>query len=243
MSEEAHLSPMRDVSLATWVTRQGDRLRGERSMALWYPHNPTVRDVQAAFKGIGLVSCEKCMEQLGRIIDENLWATYKTTHGVLFGSFPQWVVQTQPEGLGVNNQRSAEFLRKLLIDAGRIGTWALILDYISVKPGRPENLVDDDIFRPFYRVSTASSALDRMLRRLMLERPDLLAQVTSEHVTVRAAALKAGMIKPNSGAIPIMKMVAGFKRLDSEEQVGLLELLWSHMDLSARQRFRATHDA
>jgi hypothetical protein len=117
-------------------------------MALWHRQNATIRNVQGAFRSVELISCEKCIASLGRIIDEKLWQAYRTRDGIPFESLPQWVAYPQPNGLGVCDQKTAEFLRKMLLDSGRQSTWALILEYISAKPGRPK-LVDDEGFRSF----------------------------------------------------------------------------------------------
>jgi hypothetical protein len=213
-------------------------------MALWHPQNPIVRNLQAAFKNIGLVSSESCTEDVCRTVDEELWRTNKTRNGVPFESFPQWVAYRQPEGLGVSSQKSAEFLRKLLIEAGRVGIWAEILAYICLKQGRPEKLVDDEDFRPYYHVNTASNGYDRLLRHVMVKKPDIYAQVVAGELTVREAARKAGIIaeKPR-GATWTIKLMAEFKACDGDRQVSFLDLLWSHMDVSTRQKFLVTREA
>ena len=126
--------------------------------------------------------------------------------------FEQWVAYPQPEGLGVDSQHGAEYFRDLLLGAGRIGMWASIMEYISVKPGRRENLVDDDSFRPYYHVSTASNAIDRMLRSLKLKRPELYALVLDGQLTLREAAKEAGLIKDSSGwAAAVAKLLTGLR--------------------------------
>jgi hypothetical protein len=175
-------------------------------------------------------------------VHEKHWHKYKTRDGNSFKFFEQWVAYPQPEGLGVDSQHGPEYFRDLLLGAGRIGMWASIMEYISVKPGRRENLVDDDSFRPYYHVSTASNAIDRMLRSLKLKRPELYALVLDGQLTLREAAKEAGLIKDSSGwAAAVAKLLTGFKGLDGNGQIELLDLLWSRMEPIDRRQFIATH--
>jgi hypothetical protein len=80
-----------------------------------------------------------------------------------------------------------------------------------------------------------------MLRRLMLERPDLFSLVVDGQITVRDAAKRAGWVKePSAWTADVNKLLGGFQRLDGEGQIALLDLLWSRMEPSARQKFMTT---
>ena len=74
------------------------------------------------------------------------------------------------------------------------------------------------------------------------KRPDLFALVLDDKLTLREAAKEAGLIKDNSGwAAAVAKLLTGFKQLDGDGQIELLDLLWSRMELIDRHQFMATH--
>jgi hypothetical protein len=212
-------------------------------MAFWQKENPLVRDLQAAFRGVRQINSEKCIDELCRIIDGNLWSGCESREGVPFESFVHWVVSPQPEGLGIADQKSAEFLRTLLLSAGRIAIWAKTLERICNRPGRPQMLAHSDGLRTFYHVSTSSTSTDRMLLRLLRHRADLFAKVANGILSLGEATKAAGWGRRPSGArISIAVLGQAFALLDDAAQWELLDLLWGIASANTRTRFVAARN-
>ena len=164
-----------------------------------YPDS--VVEVQTAFKDLELVCVEECEKHLTRVIDDELWRSIRKKDGREFASLPHWIVHPQPEGLGARSQRSGEFLRSLLLSAGRVAAWVTILDHIRMKRGAPKKVVEDEDCRPFYQVSKASNAIDRKLIRLRSIAPALFQEVAEGTLSLHAALLKAGISKKKVGFV------------------------------------------
>lgn len=205
------------------------------------PSVPEVQELQSAFMHVGLTDCGRTLELLEDAIDQQLWRACKRKDGSDFESFPQWAAHPQPEGLGVDNQRSAEFLRTLLFDMGRVATWALVLEYIRVKQGRRANIALDDDFRPFYRISRASNAIDQRLCRLQTKAPDVAQKFRNGDINFDEALKIAGISRKHTSVVQRLRsMLEEFKQLGDEGQVQVLEMLWTHTEPRARTDFLAS---
>src|SRR6185436_18825834 len=101
------------------------------------PEGREVQDLRAAFANVCLDGWARSVDNLDRIIREELWRKCRKEDGSDFQSFPEWVAH--PKGLGVDTQSGAEFLRTLLLDIERVDIWALTLEYIRVRQGRRRN--------------------------------------------------------------------------------------------------------
>ena len=210
-------------------------------MVFWRKENSFAHDLQAAFRGVHQINGEKCMDELCRIIDDNLWRGCESREGVQFESFARWVVYPQPEGLGIADQKGAEFLRSLLLRSGRIGTWAKTLEHICNRPGRRQTLAHSEGYTTFYRVSTSSTSTDRMLLRLLRHKPDLFAKVADESMSLGEATKAAGWGRKTCSAPSSLAVFSqAFALLDDRGQLELLELLWGVMAAHTRARFLAT---
>lgn len=212
---------------------------GKRS-ELQPPEGIAVQELQNAFANIGLLNSARSAENLHRIITEELWRKCKKKDGSEFQSFPEWVTRALPEGLGLDNQRTAEFLRTLLLDLGRVDIWAQTLEYIRVRRGRPREFVQDDIFRPFYHVSRASNAYDQKICRLRTKAPNIHRLLLAGEIDLDEALTAAGILRRESNLVyRLRRMLAEFKELGSDGQLQVLELLWSHTGSEARADFLA----
>jgi len=202
------------------------------------PACPEIRELQGAFTQIGLSAAQGTSGNLARIIDRELWRAPKRKDGSDFESFPQWVAHSQPEGLGIDSKRTAEFLRTLLFEIGRVDIWALTLEYIRVKQGRPKKGVQDDVFRPFYHMSGASNAIDQRIRRLQTKAPEIFQLFMAGNLEFHEALGQAGICRKQSSIVHRLRsMLAEFKELGDEGQFQVLELLWFHTRPDARADF------
>src|SRR4051794_22257518 len=102
----------------------------------------SLRLLQEAFQH-GVFS-EAYVKALSQTITQRLWAKCESKEGIPFETFADWVTYDQPEGLGVNNQMSADFLRKLLLSADLLPVWAEVFRHIRTRPGRPKTIAEGE---------------------------------------------------------------------------------------------------
>jgi hypothetical protein len=202
------------------------------------PESQEIRELQHAFTHIGLSTGHRASKNLAQVVDRELWRKSKKKDGSDFESFPYWVVHPQPEGLGIDNQPSAEFLRTLFLAFGRVDIWAQVFEHIRVRQGRPKKIVPGDLFQPFYHPSRSSNAIDRRIRRLQIKAPENFELFLAGKLDFDEALNKAGISRKQSSVVHRLRsMLAEFKELSDDGQLQVLELLWSHTGSDARADF------
>ena len=213
-------------------------------MYAWRRENKVIREVREFLRGLAQLDRERSNANVNLVVDQELWRGSKTRTGEPFSSLPQWVASPEPEGLGVRDQKTARFLRMLLLNAGRLDVWAVILVHVSPGPGRPKTLVGDEDFRPFYRVSTASNAIDRRLHRLFTKEPDVFASVASGAISLAEAEAKIDWAtKPSRPAfcalnpVSLDQLIEAFKLLNERGQAEMLDALWECTTARVRSMF------
>jgi hypothetical protein len=211
---------------------------------VWRWQNSDVSLVQAAFRGIEVTDWQKCVEHLCCIIDKEAWRGSKASDGIRIETFAQWVTCAQPAGLGVSTQKSAEILRKLLLDSCRVAQWAAVLERIYVKPGRPpKNLVAGDGFPRFYSAITAGNGIDRRLLHLLNKKPEFFALVVDGTLTLAEAEQRAGWTRKRLMPRCLADLSAVFDKLTPSAQFELLDLLWERTSQIARETFLQDRNA
>ena len=126
---------------------------------------------------------------LEAIIEGKLWQLDK-----LFESFGDFAVALPPGGLGVRSLIPAPAAPR----APRCRLFSPVDQNLerTVRPrGRPrKKLASDEDFEPFYTISTAATARDRLLLALKRDHPEHFAAVCALKLSPRAAAVQAGII-------------------------------------------------
>jgi len=167
---------------------------------VWKSKRPqAIRDLQKAVKNIATFDRAVTRIRLRSVVDEEPWRRCRDARGQPFQEFDEWALASQPTGLGIDCQENAEYFRDLLVENGDLRAWGSILARIARPPGRPRILVQDEDMTRFYRTTTATTGIDRMLLRLIREWPEYYERLCAgEFGTIRQAASAAGLIKTSA---------------------------------------------
>jgi hypothetical protein len=150
--------------------------------------------VQDALSDVATMSLSSMTTALDAIVERDLWRQDRS-----FESFGDFAVALTPLGLGVRALAPLRVLRHALLDAGNFALWTDILERVARQRGRPrKKLVNDEDFVPFYMVSTAATARDRLLLALKRSHPSHFKAVCECRISPRAAAIEAGLIAAGS---------------------------------------------
>jgi hypothetical protein len=161
-------------------------LLGRRRLA----RNDPVKVLREALSASAPTSLTSITAALEAIIERGLWQLNKP-----FESFGDFAVALPPDGLGVRSLDPLRLLRHALLTAGYILQWTEVLERTVRPHGRPrKKLANDEDFEPFYTISTAATARDRLLLALKRDHPEHFAAVCALKLSPRAAALQAGVI-------------------------------------------------
>ena len=152
--------------------------------------NDPVKVLREALSAMASTSLSSMTAALEAIIEGGLWQLNKP-----FESFGDFAVALPPDGLGVRSLDPLRLLRHALLTAGYILQWTEVLERTVRPRGRPrKKLANDEDFEPFYTISTAATARDRLLLALKRDHPEHFAAVCALKLSPRAAALQAGVI-------------------------------------------------
>lgn len=196
-----------------------------------------VRELQHAFKSV-VFDIPKTRRILGQLVAERSWEQCRDSEGRPFDGMGSWATAPQPHGLGVRNQESAEFLRDRLFDNGDVRIWGDILPTITRPPGNPGP--GDDPIR-FYRVTTAATAKDRMLLRLMRLKPENYEGLCNgDFDSIRDAATAAGLISKGGGSQTCLESAAKlFGKLTEEQKLAFVLSLIPELDRASKEKLKA----
>ncbi len=183
----------------------------------------SVRELQSVFNRPTLDPAES-RERLKKVLDEKTWTLCHDADGQPFDDFAKFARAALPYGLGVVQQESAIYLRDLLISIGAMREWVAFLSANVTVPGRRPD-AEEEQRRRFYCVSTAATAIDRLLIRMSKEKPVFLEGLyAGKYESIRAAARAAEIIPPSAcDPWKVLKEVRNaFGRLSEEEQISLI---------------------
>ena len=202
-------------------------------------YRSTIQQLQGAFKS-PYIDKAATRDLLKQVVDQNLWAEARNGDRKTFDSCAEWAISPSPHGLGICNQETAEFLRDMLLENGDVVIWAEILSEITRSQGNP-GLTPDPL--KFYRVTTAGTAIDRMLLRLMRQKPEFYNMLCDgEFGTIREAAVAAGIVGKQHAPADLNAVLKIFRQLDEEQKlflvVSLVEQLEQPSVTKLAQRFQ-----
>ena len=157
-------------------------------------HYDPVRILQDVILGMTSLRAEQLATALGTILQTRLWERRDGVRWV-FASFAEFVIAPAPAGLGIRTTPPLKLIRRALVQGRYYAEWTELLKLVMRRPGRPPTtLVNDEGFLPFYTLSTAKTAVDRLLLALERDYPDHFAHVCAGDCTPYAAAVRAGVI-------------------------------------------------
>jgi hypothetical protein len=206
-------------------------------MFSWKKRPEVVIEFQSAFS-LPMINISRARDALAQLVNDESWQACEGKDGNVFSSFATWLTADIPHGGGVRDQESAEKVRDMLFENGDYRCWGETLELITRSPGHPGQTKDPD---KFYRVTTATTGKDRMLLRLMRDRPDHYeALCNGEYDNIRAAATAAGLITKAAAHHACLATVTDvFPQLRLKQQLEFLVTLVSQLDQPARDELEA----
>ena len=140
---------------------------------------------------------DRLADLVAAICAHGLWKERRRRDGTSFQSLAQFVVTSAPHGLGVRTEVALQKLRIALLTKGLLREWVEVMEGAIRPRGRPKtNIANSEDSPPVFTRSRSTTALDRILPRLMHERPDLFQQVGAGRLTVHQAGIQGGIIRP-----------------------------------------------
>jgi hypothetical protein len=159
-----------------------------------------------------------------------------------FPSFSECAVAPQPDGLQIWTTAAAKLIRRGLLETMHYPEWVELLDKIKRPSGAPSRIFaqGEGYFR-FYKISTSSSAIDRLLPVLSSgAHQQEYEDVCAGRLSVREAAVKAGVL-PLDWAARHMLDFTRFDRWSPEVQAKRLAELFRRASLEGQCLF-LTHE-
>lgn len=180
--------------------------------------------LQRGFDENDPLGLEGLQSALRDIIRDKLWSSRGD-----FASFAHFAVAAKPAGLGLHTVKAAQILKDLLIGLDYYAEWGLVLDLIRRPAGNP-TFVKSEGCRRFYKISTASMSVDRMLCELFRHHPEVFARLQAREVTYREATRSIRQSRTETARRFSAK-------LSEDERRQLMSDLFERMPASAQRAF------
>ena len=198
-------------------TEHASKTEGEKS----------IRVVQRALQGErGIGQVNAALRYIGE---------YHSWKEVGFDCFAEFALaRIKDDGLEIRELDDAKLLRYHLLKTKRFELWGELLERIQKPQGRPKKnpVIDEDKYR-FYPAPTAATDSDSLIPKLRSQSPDDFAEACAGKVTLRQAALKAGIIEKPRQLCGICN-IERVKKLDQKEQIKFLIGVFRAVDLEAQ---------
>jgi hypothetical protein len=182
-----------------------------------------VKIVQAVLSESGTSSLDVLVRALNTILDTKRWQAGG------FETFGDFAVALPPTGLGVRSTPPLKLLRYALLAGRHYTAWIAVLERTARGPGRP-----------FYRVSTSTTACDRLLQTLKRDHPEHFARVC-KGTSPRSAAISAGLIESVTETERVHNLIPRAALLPPDTQREVLCGLFIALDLEAQCELIVRH--
>jgi hypothetical protein len=199
-------------------------------------HDDPIKIVQQALSERTESRFDAMLNAVQTIVSESRWS-----RGGRHDCFAAFAIAPPPDGLGLQSEAPAKFLRLALFHSGHVREWADVLHRIARPPGRPRTkFVNDEDFKRFFKVSTAANSIDRLLLQLMSNHRELFEAACRGECSVRQAGIRAGLIKDSCRRYGGSCDIEAAAMLSEKAQGGLLCSLFKKLSLTAQCTLIAT---